>query len=393
MEQGGLPRVAILFTQFAPYHLDRIEAAARRLAGRAEVVAIECAPASRTYDWEPPRAIAWVEQITLFPGRVYETIGWRERYAAWRRATEGTELVLTGVPYSEPDMIALAWARRGEGLRTIAMTCSKADDAPRGVLREWGKARLLGGFSGAVVAATRSRDYLRGLGFARKPILPGYNTLSMERIRDQAAGRGAIAWEERPFVFVGRLVDKKNLPCLIEAYARYAAQAGEGARKLVLVGKGPLEDSLRAQTARLDLERQVRFAGHVDSTGVARQIADALALVLVSREEQWGLVVNEAVALGIPLIASSAVGACDALVRDGMTGRVVDAHSAGEIAAAMLDLASDEPRWQAMAAAAGKRAWLADAERFADAVELLFDPASTEASANVSRFWTTCEAG
>ncbi len=391
MQAGGLPRVAILFTQFAPYHLDRIEAAARRLDGRAGVVAIECASASSTYDWEPPRAIAGVEMFALFPGRNYETLGWRERYAAYRRATQGIELVLTGVPYSEPDMIALAWARRGEGLRTIAMTCSKADDAPRKPWTEWGKARLLGGFSGAIVAATRSRDYLRELGFAGKPILPGYNTMSMARIRNQAKGGGSLDWGERPFVFVGRLVGKKNLPRLIEAHALYADHTGDGARKLVLVGKGPMEEALRAQVARLGLTGLVTFAGHFDSAGVARQLAGALALVLVSREEQWGLVVNEAVALGIPVIASGAVGACDALVRDRVNGRVIDADSSEEIAAAMLDLASDEPRWQAMATAAAERAWLADAERFADAVEILFDPASTEASANVARFWADCE--
>lgn len=390
-EGGGPPRVAILFTQFAPYHLDRIEAAARRLAGRAEVVAIECASASETYDWEPPRGIADAERITLFPGRVYEELGRIERYAAYRAATRGIELVLTGVPYSEPDIIALAWTRRREGMRTIAMTCSKADDTPRVSWRERAKALLLGGFSGAIVAATRSRDYLCGLGFANRPILPGYNTMSMARIQAQAAGIEPIAWEERPFVFVGRLVEKKNLAVLLDAYARYVVRA-ERARRLVLVGKGPLEIPLRQIAAELGIAGFIDFVGHHDSAGVARRLAGSLALVLPSREEQWGLVVNEAVALGIPSLVSDRVGSGDALVRDGRSGVVVEHLDVGCMAAAMHEFAEDEVQWRVMAAGAAERAWLADSERFADAVELLLDCSSAKASANVARFWAACDA-
>ncbi|MGI8943745.1 MAG: glycosyltransferase family 4 protein [Qipengyuania sp.] len=392
-EGGKLPQVAVLFTHYAPYHVDRVEAAARRLEGRARVLAVETADSSREYAWEPASGFRHAQHVTLFPDRIYEEIGQLERLQAYARHMRHCDLVLSGVPWSAPDIVALSWRWRARGRRIYAMTDSKFDDKPRNLLREQVKARLLAGFSGAVVAGLRQRDYLRFLGFGERPILPGYDTLSVARIRRLAEGAERLAWEERPFTFVGRFVGKKNLPTLLEGYARYRAQAGEGARRMLLVGDGPQAGELRALTDRLGIAGGVEFTGRLTSQGVARRLSHALALCLFSVEEQWGLVVNEAVALGIPAIVSPAVGARDALVRGGETGHVVEPQSPASIARAMLATAGDRARWQALAAATLEREWLADAERFADAVELLIDPQAEEARSNVERFWELCESG
>ncbi|TMM49001.1 glycosyltransferase [Qipengyuania marisflavi] len=391
-QNTDLPQVAILFTHFAPYHIDRIEAAARRLAGRARVLAVEAADASDEYAWEPARAFIHAKHLVLFPGRVYEQVGRFERLQAYAETLRGAELVLTGIPYSEPDIVALAWRRRARGRRIVAMTDSKFDDKPRNLLREQVKARLLAGFSGAMVAGLRQRAYLEFLGFADKPLVPGYDTLSVERVR-ALAGDIKIAWAERPFVFVGRLVGKKNLPTLLAGYARYAEQAGGKARRLVLVGDGEQRAELEALAGQLGIAGTVDFAGLQVSRIVAQHLVQALALCLVSTEEQWGLVVNEAVALGIPAIVSPAVGARDALVRGGVTGHVVEPQSPESIARAMTVMAADEGQWQAMSQGVTQRAWLADAERFADATELLFDPENPDAARDIQRFWDACEAG
>ena len=71
-------RIGILFAQFAAYHVDRIEAAARRLAGRAEVIAVEVAQASATYAWLPSGEVNGATKRMLFTGKAYERIGrWR----------------------------------------------------------------------------------------------------------------------------------------------------------------------------------------------------------------------------------------------------------------------------------------------------------------------------
>ena len=93
--------------------------------------------------------------------------------------------------------------------------------------------------------------------------------------------------------------------------------------------------------------------------------------MLVSREEQWGLVVNEALALGVPAIVSKQVGSRDALVRNGVNGVVVDSESVAEIADALAAIASDEARWRAWVARCHARSWLGDTGRLADAVEVM----------------------
>lgn len=383
---GGLPQVAIVFSQFAAYHVDRIEAAARRLAGRAEVLGVEIATASRTYAWETARAIVGARHVTLFPGATYEEIGWRTRYAAAREALAGADTVCIGVPCSEPDILALSWRLAAAGKRMVLMSESKFDDAPRLLWRERAKAHALRPYRAAIVGGPRQRDYLRFLGFGRRPILPGYDTVGVERIRQQA-GIPSRPWAMRDFLYVGRFVEKKNLPVLLAAYARYRALSPVPPRRLVLAGDGELAPQLRAEAGE-----GVVFTGFLRAEDVARRIGNALALCLVSTVEQWGLVVNEAAALGVPAIVSSPVGARDALVRSGVAGFVVEPQSVDGIARAMLALAADEATWQRHSAATLKGAPLGDTERFADAIEALLFPQG-EAEQRIEAFWRAVEQG
>ena len=84
-------------------------------------------------------------------------------------------------------------------------------------------------------------------------------------------------------------------------------------------------------------------------------------------------------ALGVPVIVSNEVGSRDLLVRNLVNGFVVDTNSPEAIGAAMRRLAEDEPTWRAMALAAAERAWMGDAGRLADALEVLLFPKSPEA--------------
>lgn len=386
MTRQTLPTIGILFEQFAAYHVDRCAAAARRLAGRYRTLAVEVATASAAYAWEPSGEVDGAEKVTLFPYRRFEDVGWPHRLRAEYAALRGCELALIGLPYSRPDAIALSWLLRWRGTRVIVMTESKRDDAPRRAPLEWAKRQVLRSYRGALVGAGRQADYMRSLGFGRRPIVPGYDTVSIERLRRQAAGTVPIAWEDRPFVFVGRFVAKKNLPALLRGYARYVELAGAAARPLRLVGDGPERAELERLAAHLGVDGRIEWCGFLAAEAVSRAIAGSLALCLVSRVEQWGLVVNEAIALGLPVIVSAPVGARDALVRDETNGYVVAPDDVEQIARAMVRIGADRANWQRMAAASADLAWLADSERFADAVEILLDPRAEDARSSVAPF-------
>ena len=176
---------------------------------------------------------------------------------------------------------------------------------------------------------------------------------------------------ERHFTAVARFVPKKNLFLLLEAYALYRRRAGAEPRRLVLCGDGPLMDDLRADADRRDLGDLVSFPGFVQTDEVARLLASSLALVLPSTEEQWGLVVNEALAMGVPVLVSDNVGARDTLVRTAVNGYVFEPDNGEGLSRLMERLAGDEGEWRRLSEAAARFAPLGDVARFVDGVRVL----------------------
>lgn len=392
MPDAPLPRVGLIWAQFSAYHVDRLEAVGRRLGGRAEVIAIEVAPRSETYAWEPSGTVQRTTKLRLFPDQVYDRIGRWRRFWRQLRALAPCRHVFVGIAYSQFDILAISLILRLMGRQVVMMTASKFDDRPRLAIKEWIKGRLLGSFSAAVVGGCRQYDYVRFLGFRRRPVLPGYNTVSMDRVRRQAAeagGGASVPFTARSFIFVGRFVAKKNIELMLQGYAAYAKAAGPRARRLTMVGDGPLQAALAAQCLDLGIEGLVDFTGFLSAPQVSARLAGGLALVLVSAEEQWGLVINEALAVGLPVLASYEVGAREALVRNLLNGCLVQSGSVESVARAMAFIDTNEEDWRALSAHSAERAWLADSERFADAVELLVFPGSEPAASDHARFVET----
>jgi glycosyltransferase involved in cell wall biosynthesis len=130
----------------------------------------------------------------------------------------------------------------------------------------------------------------------------------------RAAARRRWGIEPDVFValFVGKLVPSKRPLNVVRAVARLASGS-----TLMVVGSGPLEGELRAEAARLGVD--LRMIGFVNQSELGEQygVADCLTL---PGPETWGLVVNEALAIGLPCVVSDAVGCAPDLIQDGETG-------------------------------------------------------------------------
>ena len=385
----ALPKVALVWAQFAPYHIDRCNAVGERLAGRADVLAVEVATTSQDYAWNPSGAVDHATKITLFPGESFDAVRpWRRLKALWGLLRQ-CDMVFMGIPYSVIDVMILSCLLRFTRTRLVMLTDSKFDDIARDSLFELCKALVLSFYRAAIVAGHRQKAYLHFLRFRRRPVLLGYDVVSVDRIRAQAdAGRQGppLPMAERDFLYVGRFVPKKRLLVLIEAYGAYVARAGSAARRLVLAGSGPQEPAMRALIAQLGLTDKVVFTGFLQGAEIAQAMDRALALLLVSIEEQWGLVVNEALAVGLPVIAARQVGATDSLVANLVNGFVVQPEDQETLVQAMLRMAGDEAGWQAMAQASRDLAWRGDCARLADAVEILFAPGAEPATSRHHAF-------
>lgn len=153
---------------------------------------------------------------------------------------------------------------------------------------------------------------------------------------------------ERPrrVVAVGRLVEKKGFSDLLEACARVAVRARPFECRII--GAGLLEPDLRAQAARLGLDRIVSFLGPRPQSEIAREIHDAAVCaapcVLGTDGNRDGLptVLLEAMALGTPCISTPVTGIPE-VIHDGTTGLLVPEHDPVALAGAIDRLLDDVP--------------------------------------------------
>jgi glycosyltransferase involved in cell wall biosynthesis len=182
----------------------------------------------------------------------------------------------------------------------------------------------------------------------------GFDVRDFEIVHYGIGADGAAppyAGAEPRLVCVGRLIPIKGHLVLLRALAQ--ARAAVPGLTLDIAGRGPLAPALEAYVRELRIEQAVRFLGFVSP--VSRAFEDAAIAVVPSLGEGFGMVALEAMERARPVIAS-AVGGLPEIVVDGETGLVVPAADAGALAEAIVALASDLPRAEAMGAAGRERA-------------------------------------
>jgi len=188
--------------------------------------------------------------------------------------------------------------------------------------------------------------------------------------------RESLGLPQAAFVIgaIGRLAPVKGQTTLIEAFASLR-HALPGAR-LVLVGDGPDRDTLTKQVEALGLAPAVLFAGHVGDAAPFYAAVDVLAVP--SRNEGMGRVIIEAMAAGVPVVASR-VGGIPDLVTDGETGLLVPPSDPELLRLALLTLANQPELGRTLAAAAQQRVVPHyGAEAMARSLLSIYDEASAE---------------
>jgi glycosyltransferase involved in cell wall biosynthesis len=183
-------------------------------------------------------------------------------------------------------------------------------------------------FTHAWVAGSRQAEYASRLGFARASLVYDFYSAdigqfaTVEVARMQAGG----TTRRRRFLFVGRFEPVKGLDTLLGAWRRL-----EGERsgwELHLVGSGSLAATLGAMPG-------VTVKPFAQSTALVTEFAEAGCFILPSKFEPWGVVVHEAAAAGLPIIASSAVGAADTFLISGHNGYTFRAGESAHLAEMM----------------------------------------------------------
>lgn len=206
--------------------------------------------------------------------------------------------------------------------------------------------KLIVRHSDALIAyGTRAKEYLIHLGAPSDRIFMAYNTVDTAffgRESSKLRMTGSRLKEElgignkSVILYVGQLIQRKGIRYLLEAYARLRC---ENDVACLIVGDGPQRTELGDLCTRENI-KDVFFVGHKQLRELPEYYVISDIFVLPSTQEVWGLVLNEAMACGLPVVTTDKVGASIDLVKDGVNGYVVEAGQADQLYDAMQKILS-----------------------------------------------------
>ena len=222
-----------------------------------------------------------------------------------------------------------------------------------GFLRTWYRRLASKAMDRIVCNGSLSREYIEQLGFPKEKIGLGNMAADIKRFEAKAlelsqttkeALRQRLGAQGKILLFVGRLVPLKGLDKLLEGWKEvFGEQPGT---TLLIVGEGPQEKELQAycRANRLD---NVRFAGAVDHREIPAYFALADVFIIPTLQDNWSLVVPEAMASKLPVACSLYNGCWPELIY-GDNGWVFDPLDRENLAQTLKQIMADADRWEAM---------------------------------------------
>lgn len=377
--------IIFVWGKWLPYHFARVQACVEpfRAIGY-RIIGVQYSETSHDYRIETDAESLGFEFLNLNlgdhetdfrPGRILRT---------WPPLMRRYNCKVVFTPSYWHWSITLTILSNSLGLRTVMMNESHAGtERAKGWKRRL-KRLLVARFHAALVGGTPHKLYFTALGMDPEKIFSGYDAIDNNffareaaRVREDAeAWRTRLGLPPRYILSLGRMVEKKNLGCLIDAFAKLQQDLGDDAPALVFVGSGDQEPALRRQCAQLGLQvadasevrgrrsevghqpaqergtqnqepgiknqtQKVHFAGfrQIEENPAFYALADCF--VLPSLYEEWGLVVNEAMACGLPVVVSKTVGSAEDLVQHGENGFHIDPTRPKELTEALACLSKD----------------------------------------------------
>ncbi len=213
---------------------------------------------------------------------------------------------------------------------------------PRPWWKLLGHRLLLSQYRAALAIGRHNREYLLKRGVPPDRVFSTPYGVENERFPLQRREEQGTA--ERPvrFLFCGKLEPKKRPLDVFLAASQLAEESGLPPFEVVIAGDGALRSELERFSERAGL--RIHFRGFVNQSALPAVYAECDCLVLPSDAgETWGLVVNEAMATGLPAIVSDAIGSANDLVLDGETGWVFPLGDVERLAGAMRAALTDLP--------------------------------------------------
>jgi 1,2-diacylglycerol 3-alpha-glucosyltransferase len=344
--------LTILFSHIGPYHIARLKAVSMTAqAAGWQLTALQSIGQTTEHPWGDLETLEGVTLRTLLPepDQANSHPECSAAVAALKPCLDEIKPDVVAIPgWGFPlSRAALKWCQQHK-IPAVLMSESKRDDEKRSWWKEQLKSWLyVRKYASALVGGPAHRQYLIDLGMGGDRIFYGYDVVDNHYFREQAAitrQNSLSIRQAQPdipdlpyFLAVTRLLPRKNITRLVEAYAHYCWQVGtQQAWHLVICGSGEQAGQIRQMTASYQLNHLVHLPGFLTYQQIAHWYALANAFVHPALVEQWGLVVNEACATGLPILCSQTVGACDSLVQDGFNGFTFNPYFSQELTQSLV---------------------------------------------------------
>lgn len=337
-------RVALIQSTWTPHTVARLPAAQLRFeqAGlQLDVVTIT--DWQRDYDWGAVDVPSGFPM--LFTSRDYWSIPYvelRKPLLEMLQRLRPDIVVLPGWSFRE-SFAALGWSLREEAGRVL-ISDSHATSARRRALREIVKRVLVTNYHSAFVAGSPHIAYLANLGFSSLRCFTGCDAVdndffsSVSRRRDETGSPTLLS--------TVRLVPQKNLFFVLDAL-----KSDPHGWRWLIAGDGPERRALEQHTSAAALGDRVRFLGHIAHRELPGFYSQGDVYLQPSLAEPWGLAINEAMAAGLPVLASNRCGASPDLVTQ-QVGVTFEPTRQSDFLSALELMWSKRAKWSQMGAAA-----------------------------------------
>jgi glycosyltransferase involved in cell wall biosynthesis len=224
----------------------------------------------------------------------------------------------------------------------------------RGAFGLWVRRRLQHPLRGATAIAaigSRAATAYHAL-FPHVPVFDIPYFCDIDHFRRAAKTRSRAQTDRVRILFSGQLIARKGIDLLMHAFQDAVQHAPN--LELNILGDGPMRSDLERIAA--STPGRVIFLGHRAPAELPSVFAEADLFVLPSRHDGWGVVINEALGAGLPIVASDGVGAAHDLIAHGVNGLITPAGDAHALRDALVLLGRDPARRRAMADASRNRA-------------------------------------
>jgi glycosyltransferase involved in cell wall biosynthesis len=322
----------------------------------------------------PYHMVRFRETVKLIPEFTYLKIFSKEKYRPWSSDLERAPCKILTLQNNEnirhllftkrPDIIFLVgynnvtllkfafWAKLNK-IPIVLLFDTTYNDHPRKWWKEAVKSLIIKNlFDAAFVSGSRSASYAKFLGINEKLIWRGIDVVDNNHFaRSDKKWRPPKSFPPQFFLTVTRLSPEKNLMNLLKAFEIYKDYGG--AWGLVIVGTGSLEKELKESMSK-KLTNDVFWYGWASYEELPSLYQGASCFILPSISESWGLVVNEAMAAGLPVLVSQKCGCVPELCKEGVNGYSFDPLNIQQLSELMLKMSSSSLDLRSMGEASKK---------------------------------------